>query len=356
MEDQDYADLGHDTKGKRKSNRGLAPDGTLGRKPMGAHGFPANPEAWGDADYGTTWRGVSRCVAVKKNGQRCRKWAAQGSPTCNKHGSQMQKARNGSERFYGRAVFENKRAGLRAAFDAAMDDPDLTSGREEAALDRAIMGTALAKITPASLEGFDAETAEMLLRMVKDTQALCMGPRQLELKSKDTVSLAEFYLIANGLMDLVYTEIRRLAKSENMAELSIKRIARGLLTMELKGKRVFESEGRDEESVFEGVMERAGYDLGPDDDADPVAGTGDSDTNTGVSTDEPDLARTDRELENDDDGTRHEQGTSSDNGPAEADDSDGSTGPQGRTRRPYFPRPQDYDPNTQPGANTDEES
>lgn len=241
MNHEDYEALGQDTSGKKIKWEAQGPDGTMGRIRFSRGGQPADKEAWGDLDYGIKKSGGVRCTAIKKSGKRCRKWAMQGTHLCTMHGGYLMTKRNGHTS-YGLDLLGGERRTVGQAFNDAMKDPELTNGRAEAALGRAILSTTVGKHVGRNAEGLSVEQATELLNMVSLTQRMCLGPAALELRSRNVVSLTEFYLIANQLMDQVYMELRRLAPTEEHASEAVKRIAQSLLTMEIKGERIFEGQ------------------------------------------------------------------------------------------------------------------
>lgn len=247
-----------------------APDGTFGRVRFPPGGHPKDREAWGDRDYGVTEKGAVRCTAYKKNGQRCAGWSMVGTTLCNIHGGPMMLANGKHQSMYGTNLLDPSTTTPRSIGQALIHsrtDPDALTGVEEAHLARAILGTAVGN--PKLLErinsgNLDPEIAELMLKLVRETQGIALAAGTYQLKTKRWVSVKDFYVIVNQLLTTVVSEIQRTAKTPQAGERAIMRIAQHLDLIEIEGERIFTREAPDAPS--DAAPDEDGA-LPPDDDA-----------------------------------------------------------------------------------------
>lgn len=147
-----------------------------------------------------------RCKAVRRSGERCRRWAMRDSDYCPFHGGRNRKRlKRGVPRFYSAFLGTTLR---RAVSRSLRQSPALQfSLNEELALSRHVCGQAIA-LYSAAVETGKAEviaSASMVMRdALEHVRSMCESASRVALAGEDRISVHNLSFVVNQVVTVVY--------------------------------------------------------------------------------------------------------------------------------------------------------
>lgn len=177
-----------------------------------------------------SWQGGSpgpendahRCVFIKRDGTRCKKWAMKGTDRCNskrhqRRGYQYKVGVKHLPKFYGRVMTQTLRERIDASLSATHDEQielyeELAIMRESAAEAVRLWSFAMAQLEKARAEGRDAsklvgmveDAADLMAKHLEHVKEYALAIARVRSMTKDKLTLHTLYGVVHQVTRLMY--------------------------------------------------------------------------------------------------------------------------------------------------------
>lgn len=148
-------------------------------------------------EYPCKQEGGKRCNRIRRNGERCKNWAAPGFDKCWAHGA----GRKHTMRRQRRYMFKSKT--INELFESMASDPDRLDLTEELGLLRTILATVTERV-----ESFSANETASIIMLASDITKTAGVLSRIEKDLETSVSIEQIQVIADQFISIIAKHVK----------------------------------------------------------------------------------------------------------------------------------------------------